>query len=70
MKLTKHQKPYVIAELSNGVTIERPDKEGVKQYLINRIHSMQNLLDHYKSESVKHETELAQCLQDLKEIGE
>lgn len=68
MKLTEHQKPYVVAELSNGVTIERSDKDGVKQYLDNRIVSMQNTIAHYKSEIAKHETELAQCLQDKKAL--
>lgn len=70
MKLTEHNKLYVVAELSNGVTIERPNKDGVKQYLDNRIVSMQNTIAHYKAEIAKHEIELAQCLQDLKEIGE
>ena len=68
MKLTEHQKPYIIAELSNGVTIERPDKDGVKQYLDNRIVSMQNTIAHYKAEIAKHEVELAQCLQDKKAL--
>lgn len=68
MKLTSHQKPYVVAELSNGVTIERADKAGVKQYLDNRVVSMQNMIAHYETEMRKHQQELAHCLQDIQSL--